>query len=221
MYGAVKNRMTHEISTRFKRELSSFYVLVLLNLVFGALAMAFGIQSIIASVLGLTGGQTTPEFRMVSGVFSMVCFGLGISWVLSSAKILKGITGIRRAFRHRTATATDETVTLGIVRMVAHYRENKKTIRTMILVCTLGGFCFLALGVMNSMEFFSGGISSGRFVLNSYLLIPSALLTLAIAFVSLLSSYYFLKFSRTWDLRQQETTRSEDILKKTLGIDKE
>ncbi|MDD3136041.1 MAG: hypothetical protein PHF64_06035, partial [Methanoregula sp.] len=120
-----------------------------------------------------------------------------------------------------TATATDETVTRGIVRMVAHYRENKKTIRTMILVCTLGGFCFLVLGVLSSMEFFSGGISSGRFVLNSYLLIPSALLTLAIAFVSLLSSYYFLKFSRTWDLRQQETTRSEDILKKTLGIDKE
>ncbi len=158
---------------------------------------------------------------MVTGVFSMVCFGFGISWVLSSAKILKGITGIRREFRYRTATATDETVTRGIVRMVAHYRENKKTIRTMILVCTLGGFCFLALGIMNSMEFFSGGLSSGRFVLNSYLLIPSALLTLAIALVSLLSSYYFLNFSRTWDLRQQETARSEDILKKSMGIDKE
>ncbi|MCX6689839.1 MAG: hypothetical protein NTZ39_09175 [Methanoregula sp.] len=213
--------MTDEISTRFKSELSSFYLLVLLNLVFGALAMAFGIQFVIASVLGLTGGQTTPEFRMITGVFSMVCFGLGISWVLSSAKILKGITGIRREFRHRTATATDETVTRGIVRMVAHYRENQKTIRTMILVCTLGGFCFLALGIMNSMEFFSGGFSSGRFVLNSYLLIPSALLTLAIALVSLLSSYYFLHFSRTWDLRQQETAKSEDILKKSMGIDKE
>jgi hypothetical protein len=213
--------MTDEISTRFKSELSSFYLLVLLNMIFGALAMAFGIQFIIATLLGLTGGQTTPEFRMVTGVFSMVCFGLGISWVLSSAKILKGITGIRREFRHRTATAPCETVTCGIVRMVAHYRENKKTIRRMILVCTLGGFCFLTLGIMNSMEFFSASLSSGRFVLNSYLLIPPALLTLSIALVSLISSYYFFNFSRTWDLRQQETAKSEDILKRSMGIDKE
>ncbi len=209
--------MTDEISTRFKSELSSFYVLVLLNLIFGVLAIGVGIQFIIASVLGLSGGQTTPEFRIVTAL----CFGLGIGWVISSATILKGISSIRREFRYRTETASDETVTRGIVRMVAHYRETKKTIRTMILVCTLGGFCFLALGIMNSMEFFSGDLLSGRFTLNSYLLIPPALLTLTIASVSLISSYYFFNFSRTWDLRQQETAKSEDTLKRSMGIDQE
>jgi len=91
----------------------------------------------------------------------------------------------------------------------------------MILVCTLGGFCFLTLGIINALEFFSIGLSSGRFTLDNYFLIPAALLTLGIALVSLLSSYYFSKFSRTWDLRLLETARSEDILKKSLGIDKE
>jgi hypothetical protein len=105
--------------------------------------------------------------------------------------------------------------------MMAHYRQNTKTIHTMILVCTLGGFCFLALGIINSLEFLSISLSSGQFTLKNYLLIPAALLTLGIALVSLLSSYYFSKFSRTWDLRLMETARSEEMLKKSLGIDTE
>ena len=104
--------------------------------------------------------------------------------------------------------------------MTAHYRGNKKTIRNMILVCTLGGFCFLILGVLNSLEFFSFSLSSGSFSLNNYLLIPSALLTLGVAMVSLLSSYYFTKFSKTWDHREDEISRSESELAEKLGLDR-
>ena len=61
----------------------------------------------------------------------------------------------------------------------------------MIVVCTLGGACFFVLGTLNSIEFVSVSLSSGRFTLNNYLLIPAALLTLGIALVSLLSSLVF------------------------------
>ena len=213
--------MTDETLTRFKSELNSFYILVLLNLVFGALVMAFGVQFIVTSVLGLTNGQSLSLLRIVAGSLSMVCFGLGISWIISSVEILDGIDGIRSEFKDLTGPVSDEILTSGIVRMMAHYRENKKTIRTMILVCTLGGFCFLALAIINSLELFSISLSSGRFALNNYLLIPSAILTLGIGLVSLLSSFYFTHFSRAWDLRLQETARSEETLKKSLGIDKE
>jgi hypothetical protein len=208
--------MADETLTRFKSELNSFFALSLLNIVFGALAMAFGVQFIVSSVLGLTGGQSLP-LRIVSGSISMVCFGLGIAWIISSVEIFEGIEGIRTESKDWTGPVSDETLTSGIVQMIAHYRENRKTIRMMILVCTLGGFCFLVLGIINSMEFFSISLSSGRFTLNSYLLIPSALLTLGVALASLLSSYYFSNFSRVWDLRLQETVRSEDTLKKSMG----
>jgi hypothetical protein len=209
--------MTEENLVRFKKEINSFFALVLLNLVFGAMAMAFGMQFIVASVLGLTMGQTTLVLRMLIGAFSMVCFGLGLSWVLYSARVLKGITMIRREFRYHKGPVPDETLTCWIVRMIAHYRGNGKTIRNMILVCTLGGFCFLLLGVLNSLEFFSFNLSSGSFMLNSYLLIPSALLTLGVAVVSLASSFWFTKFSKTWDLRQSEISRLEQELAKNLG----
>jgi hypothetical protein len=67
----------------------------------------------------------------------------------------------------------------------------------------------------------SFSLTSGSFTLNTYLLIPSALLTLGIALVSLLSSYYFRKFSKAWDLRLQEADHSGDMLKKSMGIEKE
>ena len=204
---------------QFKNELNSFFGLVILNLVFGALAIVFGMQFIVALILGLTTGQAMPELRLLTGAISLVCFGFGLSWTLSSAKILKGITGIRREFRNRQEPVPDEALTCWIIRTMAHYRDNQKTIHTMILVCTLGGFCFLALGLLNSLEFFSFSLSSGTFTLNSYLLLPSALLTLAVAIVSLASSFCFAKISKTWDLRQDEISRSEYELAKKLGLD--
>ena len=211
--------MTKENLARFKTEINSFFALILLNLVFGAMAMAFGMQFIVTSVPGLTGGQATVGLRVLTGAIAMVSFGLGLSWVLFSARILKGITLIRREFGHHKGPVPDETLTCWIVRMTAHYRGNEKTIRNMILVCTLGGFCFLILGLLNSLEFFSIGLSSGSFTLNNYLLIPSALLTLSVAIVSLASSFWFMKFSKTWDIRQEEISRSEQELAKTLGRD--
>jgi hypothetical protein len=211
------NNMKTENLARFKSEINCFFALVLLNLVFGAMAMAFGLQFILSSVLGLTGGTGTPGLRMIIGAISMVCFGLGLGWILMSARILKGITLIRREFKHHTGPVPDETLTCWIIRMIAHYRGNRKQIQNMIVMCTLGGFCFLVLGVLNSLEFFSIGPLSGSISLNGYLLIPSALLTLGIALVSLASSFYFARFSKTWDFRQDEISRSEHELAEKLG----
>ena len=212
--------MTDETLNQFRNELSALFVIGILNIVFGALAMAFGVQYMVTSVLGQTAGQSMV-LRIVAGSVAMICFGLGIAWIISSVKIFDGVQEIREEFQDREKPVSEETLTRGIIRMMAHYRKNTTTIRTMILVCTLGGFCFLALGIINALEFFSIGLSSGQFTLDNYLLVPTALLTLGIALVSLLSSYYFSKFSRTWDQRLLETARSEDILKKSLGIDKE
>jgi hypothetical protein len=208
--------MTTENLTRFKKEHDSFFALVLVNLAFGSIATVFGIQYVVASVLGLTGGQSAV-LRVLAGAFAMLSFGLGLSWVVSSRKILKGLKGIRTELDIRREPVTEETLACWIVRMITHYRENRKTIRTMILICTLGGFCFLALGIIGSLEFISIGLSSGAFTLNGSLLVLPVLLALGAAAVSLASSLYFRTFSRAWDLRQGEIERSECELAEKLG----
>ncbi|MFA5002242.1 MAG: hypothetical protein WC502_04605 [Methanolinea sp.] len=213
--------MTSTIYSHFHHELNSFFLVTLLNVVFGALAMAFGIQYIVASVLGLTYEEPLSLIRIVTAAISMVGFGLGLSWMVSSVEIMDGIDDIRNFLKENTTPVSDEITTCGIVRMIAHYRGHRKTIRTMILVCTIGGFCFLALGIISSIEFFSFSLMSGTITLNSYLLIPSVLLALSVALVSLASSFYFSKFSRAWDLREDEISRAEHELAETLGRDLE
>ncbi len=213
--------MTNTTYSHFRSELNSFFALIVLNLVFGALAMAFGIQFIVGSVFGQTGPLGIPVVRVFAGAVAMVSFGLGLAWVISSAEILEGIEGIFSEFWYRNEPIPGEILTCGIVGMVSQYREHKDTIQRMILVCTLGGCCFLILGIVNSLEFLSVSLSGGAFTLNNYLLIPAALVTLGIALVSLLSSYYFGKFAKAWDLRLAETVRSENLLERTFGMGKE
>jgi hypothetical protein len=62
--------MTDSTLSQFKDELSSFFMLALLNVTFGALAMAFGIQYMVRAVLGLPLEQTAPALRVLAGVIS-------------------------------------------------------------------------------------------------------------------------------------------------------
>jgi hypothetical protein len=203
--------MTADTLTQFRNELNSFFVLVLLNIVFGALAIAFGVQFMVSSVHDITTEQSLPLIRIIAGSLSMVSFGLGIAWIISSVKIFEHIEEIRSEFKDLNGPVPDEVLTVGIVRMLSHYRENKKTITIMILVCTLGGFCFLALGILNVVQ----GISATD-ALTRLLSLIAAAINLTIGIVSLRFCRYFQNYSAAWDRRLEEVTRSEDALQHAM-----
>jgi hypothetical protein len=208
--------MTATTIIQFKSELNSFFVLVLLNIVFGALVMAFGVQFIVSSVFGLTGHQTSFVVRALTGTFSLVCFGLGIIWIISSTRILKGITGIRREYRIHPDPVPAEILTGWIVRLMVHYRENKKSIGWMIIICALGGSAFLVLGILNGIQ----GIGAGDMT-TLLLSVIAAGINLTIGCASLIFCRYFQKYSAAWDLRLKETARSEETFKKSMEIGRE
>ena len=209
--------MTDTIETRFRRELNSFCGVTLLNVVFAAQAIALGITYVITVVLGTAEIPADPALRVLAGALALACFGLGIVWVRSSAVVLRGVAQIRRPFRRRWELAGEEEVTRGIIQMVAHYRENRRMIRTMNIVCIVGGFFFLAQGLVLALE--SASLSTGSVSLNVFALIPSAVLSVGIGLVGLLSAYYFTRFSRSWDLRLEGTARIEEQLKGIMEID--
>ncbi len=211
--------MTEETFRRFRSELNSFFVLVILNTAFGALTMAFGMQFIVTSVLGLPGGQT-GVFRVLTGILSLVCFGTGFAWVLASARILRGVTAVRRDYKKSTEPVSGEILTGWIVRIMAHYRKNRETIQWMTIICALGGCVFLALGILNLVQgFFALSLSGSALI--RILPFVAAAINLTIGLASLLFSTWFRKYSAVWDHRMEEASRSEDALKKSLGIDRE
>jgi hypothetical protein len=218
--------MTNTFS-QFRTEIRHFFLVSLLNLVFAAIALATGVQYVVIAILGQTmdpvmpGFPVIPGFRIFTGAIALICFGLGIRWILSTVRIYEGIVAIKDDLRRDGDAITDERLTCLIVRMLAHYRDNRRTIRTMILVCTLGGVLFFILGIVHSLKVLSVTATGFAFTLDNLLIIPAMLLTLGISLASLLSSYYFMKFSRTWDRRLHEIEESECTLKTALGLDEQ
>ena len=120
--------MTDHTLQQFGDELKSFFVLVLLNMAFGALALAFGMQIIIATFLPSAPGEPSSlvisTVRILIGITGMC---IGLFWMLTSMKILRGIKGIRKRTRTgaRAGPVPAETLTGWIVAILAHYRENR------------------------------------------------------------------------------------------------
>ncbi len=212
--------MTDTTETRFKRELNSFFAVTLLNVVFGAQAVALGVVVVVASVLG-TMEAATPALRVLAGALALACFGLGIAWIRSSALVLRGVAVIRRPFRRRAGPVSDEAVTAGIVGMIAHYRENRPTIRRMVLVCAAGGLFFLAQGVVSILGLVAASPAAAPVAPSAFTIIPGAGVTIGLGLAGLLSWYYFTRFSRSWDLRLEETARAEERLRSAMEMETE
>ncbi len=214
------NTLQNQALIQFRTEIRQFYLVCILNLVFSALAMAFGISYVIFAILGQTPGLlANPGLRMLIGAIALVCFGLGFSWLLSTVRIFDGVDDLQSKLVAEGSAIPDNRITCLIVQMLALYRDNRTTIGTMIRGCTFGGICFFGLGIGTSLEAISMLSDGITFTVNNLMVIPAMLLTLGIAGVSLLSSYYFSKFAKVWDRRLHEIDASECSLKKTLGLD--
>jgi len=76
---------------KVQRELNSYQGLVILNIVFGGLAMAFGISFVVQSI-SMVQAQSLliPQVALV--VFGFVAAGISIRWLISSVELLDGVS---------------------------------------------------------------------------------------------------------------------------------
>lgn len=227
---------------RFKSEVGHFFRVSALNIAFAALLMAFGLTVVVMEVVSMYETFTTDLYLIYSPVvlFVAVCaMAIGFSWIITSARILEGVEEIqddlkklekeKRMERKQNARLhgvtpepgiPDEDLTRLIVRMLSHYRDNHATIYRMIYVCMLGSVTIFLLGTLASLEFLQVTTTSLTFTIGpGILLLPSLLITTAIAFVSLISSIYFHRFAKVWDERIHEIDHSAALLKQTLEND--
>jgi|MTBAKMStandDraft_1061839.scaffolds.fasta_scaffold16452_3 hypothetical protein len=208
--------MREQLSHQFAGELRAFFVVSLLNVVFSALVMAFGIQFIVSSVVALAEGEISLVFPAIRILLGGAGAMVGLRWLLASVHIFSGIKQLRDEYSSLEDPASDETLTGLIIRMISYYRENRETIQTMIIAGIFCGFCVLILGIISSLEFFSSSFSSGTFTIDIHRVLPSAIPAYFIAVVSLFSAAFFQKFSKVWDLRQQEIEQAEENLQHVL-----
>jgi len=209
---------------RFGNEIRHFYLITVANIVFAALVIAFGISVSVQPAILIyetssiaSYATNSPAILFIALVAALVGFG----WILSGVRIFEGIKAIKDDLDWKGEEVPDEALTRLIVRMLSHYRNNRTTVRAMILVCTLGGICIFVLGIAGSLEYLSVSTGGIVFTLNTSLVVPLMLLTFGVAVVSLASSFYFSRFAKVWDERLGEIEESEVLLKETLELYRE
>ena len=215
--------MHESAPVRFRSEIRHFYVVTIANVVFAAVVLAFGISVLVGEAVSMYETFATAQYVIYSPVIlfvALVAALMGLHWILASIRIFEGIKAIKDDLDEEGSEVSDEALTRLIVTMLSHYRENRATIHSMILVCTLGGLCSFLLGIAVSLEHLSVSLDGIAFTINSYLVIPFMLLTIGIALTSLASSYYFSRFARVWDERLDRIEESESLLKETLELDR-
>lgn len=208
--------MADNLAQQLTGELRGFFMLSLLNIVYAAVAMAFGIWFFVTSIPVLPGEEATIVFAAVQIILGGATVLMGMRWFLASVHVFPGIREIRDEWRCREDPPPDETLTGMIIRMISYYRENRETIRAMIFTGIFCGFFLLMLGIIQSLEFVSFSISSGTFSVDVHRVIPLTFPAYFVAMVSLFTAAFFKKYSTVWDLRQQEIDQMEETLHHVL-----
>ena len=211
--------MNKDIGKTFEDEFLSFFALYLMNLVFAALSMAIGMMIVILQVLPQSGtspaGVPAIPF-LLSLILGCAAFVFGLIWITVTAKLLKSVKVVRSAYKQKKKREMiSDDFTSMMVHMMTQYRDQKKMIRAMVIICMLGGLCYVGLGALNIVQIISR-IASGDAMQPVLITIFAAAINLTIGGASLLISTYFRRYAKVWDARLDALTISEGELDRML-----
>ena len=210
--------MVNETVVKFQRELNSLQGLAILNIVFGGLAMSFAIAVGVQNVFAMVEAQSLLLPQLLLVIVGFLVFAISLRWLVSSAELLDGADNLKQDYAKKKASLDDDSLTSLIVKMVAHYRENKPKIRTMMLVSRVAGGCFLVSGGF-SLAAAVTSLLAGAPALDVLIQFLGAAFNFAMAAAGFIIPRFFGRYSKIWDYRLEEAIKAEKMLGLQLGED--
>jgi hypothetical protein len=205
----------NETIKKFQRELGSLYALAIINIVFGGLAMALGVSTSIQNIFTLIASKEIISPQIPLTIISFIAFGVSLRWLISSAEILNEAADIKEDYEEKRENVTDEVLTGLIIQMTSHYRQNKTTIRKLQVVSAVGGLYFLISGTLTLANTLPSLMVEASLWITAFKVFGIAL-NFGIGIAGLLITYFFGKYSSTWDYRLQKSVHAEKTLEKQL-----
>ena len=191
--------------------------LTLSNIVFSAVAMAFGISTLVPNVTAMVAAKSMLFPQLFLVIIGVLAFAVSIKWLLSSVEMFETATELKEDYAKNKAL--DEEARTGlVVKMMSYYRENKPTIKKMMFISRIAGACFLISGAF-TLTTIAINLATGVQSLDLLTQVSGAAVTFAIAVASFIIPHFFGKYSKVWDHRLQETVKVENELKRQLGED--
>jgi len=204
--------MSEVTATRFVRELMSFYSLSIINLAFGAVAMALSVSFGIQNALALVNALNLLVPQLVFCILGFLAFGLSLRWLLTSVEILDGVQSIKEEYEKKKANLESDDVIGLIIQAMAYYREKRTTLLKLVTACKIAGICFIINGV--AMLFTHVFSASGAW--DPLLSSVGVLLNFAVGFSGVYIPIYFERYVSTWGERLQESVKAEKDLAKLM-----
>ncbi len=195
-----------------EQEVNSFLGLLIINLMLAALAIGLGMSIIIdPATKFLTGVPAEPWetlYRASQILFGMVSFGLGFSWLLTTAPVIGGVGHIHQALMDLKAAPDDTGLTQLYIRLLSFYREKYPTVQRMMLFGRAGGLLFILAGLVNAVIGIAQGSGYG---------FAGSLAVIGVGIGCLSFTRRFTRHATVWDQRIAQSKQAEDSLGQYLS----
>jgi hypothetical protein len=197
---------TINTAQKLRRESNSLLGLSIINLVSGAMVIAFGASTLIPGILQMVENQTILLSQLVYAFLGVLAFIVGVRWIVATSEVLE----IHEQLKEGSEKAQDEdSLTAVIVGAMANYREKRGTIKAMLLISRIAGVCFLIVGIYTLVSAaLTGGIALW--------MIAGAIPNFAIAVAAFIIPHFFSKYQQIWDNRLKQTEKAETLFEKQL-----
>jgi len=204
--------MSEVTASRFVRELTSFYALSIINMTFGAVAMALSVSFGIHNALALVNAINILFPQLMFCILGFLAFGLSLRWLLTSVEILDGVQSIKDEYEKKEADLVSDDVIGLIIQAMAYYREKRTTMLKLVTASKIAGICFFVNGA--TILFSSVFSASGAWDL--LLSFVGVLLNLAVGLSGACIPVYFKRYVSTWEERLQGSVKAEKDLAKLM-----
>jgi hypothetical protein len=200
---------------KLNKQIIIFLGLSVVNIIFAAIALAFGVIFVINHLL--------PIIR--SGIIESISIGyiiaggclavIGFWWILPSASIMDFITDLQIESYKEKEKSTDEKEIELIIRLLSYYRENDRKINRMIFISRIGGSFFLINGVISSVDVLSK-ISVSFFPSMYAMQLAAIALMFGWGIVSLIIPRFLKQTAQIWEYRVNKSEEAAKILRNHL-----
>jgi hypothetical protein len=202
-------------SEKLKQEVNSFASLALINIIFSAVAMGLGISIIVPNITSMVTTQSVLFPQIILVVIGGLAFVFSIKWLISSAEMFEVSDELKGDYK-KNKTLDEEAQTGLIVKMMAYYRENKSTIKKMMWVSQIAGFCFLISGAFTIITVVINA-STGVQLMDVWTQVLGAFINFAIAIAGFIIPRFFGKYTKIWNKRIEKNAEAEVEFKRQLG----
>ena len=204
--------MINDTFNRLRREMRSFYSLIIMNIMGAGLAVARGIAFVVGKVHPMIAARTIiwPDAVMVAIVAAVGVFMF--RWLVTGAEMMDEYQDLRE--KDSGGEEADESATELIVKNMAFYRDHRESMGGLILGSVVTGTFFLLSSAMQVRYLFSV-LSSGTSFEVAFSLVGFSL-CLILGVVGVYVSLLFKRYDSTWDRRLKESTEAERKLGELL-----